>query len=480
MQQGVFVAASMLVKDLFLHRWDEDKDENGDVTAGSVAARFAGQTVEGLLGNALFMGEALSIAGNLFGERDDSPISLTGIDAITELTGDLYSVSQALFNGEEDPEEAARKLRESVIDLAGSAGNLTGLPVAQMTRYAEAVAAWVADFKAARDTDATLADIRDAPVSSSSQYDRLYTAVFENPDGEEAAAAIEKLRQLDRVKPPAKAGAAKAADGKILTELLNREAKYGSYVKDAAAARVAGDEAEQRRIRQELVDTLAGALGIDPGAKDGQRRLRTVIDKADDAIGKEVRAQMGQDSDTGATVYTPLLTALDEGGDTAAVQQVLRRAGVDDSAMRSAVVSEYKEDYLYSDEAGRAEIERRLLTLRDSWGEPYFEKSEEKDDFAEWVTDWTLQGDNESVYTDLDEALSTRNAAAAKEEIWRYMEAGKSAESIRTRISELYKKAYRYGSAAERSEIARFVLSLRGVKGEKLITTDTLRDWMRG
>ena len=282
----------------------------------------------------------------------------------------------------------------------------------------------------------------------------------------------------DALNPPAKASNAKAADGKVLIELLKREREYGAWVQSAAAARVAGNESEQRRLRQELVDVLAGALGISQTDKADARRLRTVIDKVDSAIASEVREQLGADSKTGATVYTPLLAALEDGGDVASIQTGLRRAGVDDQAMKSAVVSAYKDEYLYGSESTRKRIERQLLQLKDANGEPYFTKTRDQDDFADWVTDWTLQGLNDSVYTDLDEALATGNKAAAKEQIDRYMTAGKSADSIRNRMASLYKQEYINADSARRREIAQFLVGLRGPKGEKIITVDTLTKWI--
>ena len=180
----------------------------------------------------------------------------------------------------------------------------------------------------------------------------------------------------------------------------------------------------------------------------------------------------------GATVYTPLLTALSDGGDVKSIQAGLRRAGVDDGAIKSAVVSAYKDEYIYGDESSRQRIEQQLLKLNDAYGEPYFTKTKDQDDFADWVTDWELQGLNESVYTDLNEALATENQAAAQEQINRYMEAGKSASSIRAQIANQYKKEYLAADDARRREIAQFIMRLHGTKGERFITADTLMGWI--
>lgn len=468
---AIFVAAKMLVDDWLLHRYDREKDEEGQITPASVAGRAAGMIAENLMSNVYGLSEVWNTVANLFGGGEEEPVSLTGVDAISDLSGDLLRLHNAVTEDELDP----AKVRDRLIDLAGSVGNLTGVPVARLTRIVEGLTGWIGDISTAATSDGlNLWDVMNAPSSSASQYDRLYTAVFEEPDPEDVAAALKRLADLDELTPPAKASDAKAGDSKLLTELLKREREYGSSVQDAAAARVAGNEAQQRQIRQQLVNTLADAMGIDQNTKEGQRRLRTVINKVDGAITDEVREQMGADSKTGATVYTPLLAALEDGGDPAAAQTVLRRSGITDSNIKSAVQGVYKDEYIYGDESTRQRIERQLLQLKDANGEPYFDESE----LQGWVTDWELQGLNDSVYTDLDEALATGNKAAAKEQIDRYMTAGKSADSIRNRMASLYKQEYINADSARRREIAQFLVGLRGPKGEKIVTVDTLTKWI--
>lgn len=477
----VFIAAGILVKDLFFHKYDRWKDENGEITPQSAASYAFMQWLTNMIEIIPFADTVTSLAANAVSGGQNDPISLSGIDSIGDASLDVYRFITAIQNEDrESGDEAEREaywqnFYKRAWDASGSMLVLAGVPWGQVQRVLEAGYEWWSDLAAVKNSDGlNLWDVMNAPSSSASQYDRLYTDVFEEPDPEDAAAALKQLARLDGINPPAKASDAKAGDSKLLTELLKREREYGSSVQDAAAARVAGNEAQQRQIRQELVNTLADAMGIDQNTKEGQRRLRTVINKVDGAITDEVREQMGADSKTGATVYTPLLAALEDGGDPAAAQTVLRRAGITDSNIKSAVQGVYKDEYIYGDESTRQRIERQLLQLKDANGEPYFDEGE----LQGWVTDWELQGLNDSVYTDLDEALATGNKAAAKEQIDRYMTAGKSADSIRKRMASLYKQEYINADSARRREIAQFLVGLRGPKGEKIVTVDTLTKWI--
>lgn len=470
-QAVVYSVIAVLAGDVLLHDLDKEKDDEGKITLLSVIRRLGELTIDSAAGSVFLLQEAWSVVGNFFGIRDDDPISLTGIDAFSDLAGDLLQVNKAFTSGEMD----AFTMLDKVTDLAGSAGNLAGLPLARVKRLAEGVAGWAKDIYTAAQTDGvSLGDVITAPTSSS-QYDDLYTAAFENEDPADAQEAIEALQKLDKLNPPKKPSDAKAGDTKIISELLKREKEFGNLIQDAAAARVAGNSTQQQKLMRQLVNTLADALGIDPKTKDGQRRLTTVINKVNTAISDEVRAQMGADSSTGATIYTPVLSALETGSGLKDALTVLRRAGIQDEDIRRAVQTAYKEDYLYSDDAGRVAIENKLLSLKDANGEPYFTE----DQLAGWITDWELKGFNESVYTDLDEALRSRNRLTAQEEIFRYMNAGKSADSIHDRIVALYRDVYLAAGQAQRQELARFLVGLRGPKGEKLVSTDTLVGWIK-
>lgn len=504
--QGLVYSMIRRLIDFIFYKEDDDlRDEDGEITPGSVAMTIGFDTLKAATtDNVFLLPEAMAVLGNIVGIRNTEPVSLPGVDSLGDLSSSLLSfysywtdtaesAEKALSDAEIDSLwEALTDIKGTVsalknggisvseaidktTDLAGNVFMMMGAPVSNVKRLVEGVLGWGQDiYKTISTEGVSLGDVINAPTSSS-QYDDLYAAVFETGNPEDAADALAALEKLDKLDPPQKASDAKAGDAKILSEMLKREKEYGSLIGEAAAARVSGDSAAQEKAMRQLVDTLAGALGIDKNTSAGRRRLTTVINKVNDAISEEMKKQMGADEKTGATIYTPVLNALESGSGIAQAQKVLRRAGIGDDAIRSAVVSAYKEDYLYADEAGRKAIEAKLLKLKDADGEAYFTEKT----LSDWATDWTLKGFNDSVYTDLDEALRGKNQLTAQQEIDRYMEAGKSAGSIRDRIAALFKGEYLKADTTGRQKLAQFLLRLRGTRGEKLVTVDTLTGWIK-
>ena len=185
---AIFVAAKMLVDDWLLHRYDREKMKRGRSPRASVPAGAAGMIAENLMSNVYGLSEVWNTVANLFGGGEEEPVSLTGVDAISDLSGDLLRLHNAVTEDELDP----AKVRDRLIDLAGSVGNLTGVPVARLTRIVEGLTGWIGDISTAATSDGlNLWDVMNAPSSSASQYDRLYTAVFEEPDPEDVGRRAE-------------------------------------------------------------------------------------------------------------------------------------------------------------------------------------------------------------------------------------------------------------------------------------------------
>ena len=196
---ALYVVATLFVKDLLLHRYDRDKDENGKITPASVARRVGRETAMNLMENIPFVDIGMSLL-----QGDSDPISLSGIDSIADAADDARKLVSDLLNEDRTSKDAQarqdywNRLAEQAFDTLESGLNLAGVPFGQFNRWRESVMGWIGDISTAANSDGlNLWDVMNAPKSSASQYDRLYTDVFEEPDAEDAAKALERLADLD-------------------------------------------------------------------------------------------------------------------------------------------------------------------------------------------------------------------------------------------------------------------------------------------
>lgn len=90
-----------------------------------------------------------------------------------------------------------------------------------------------------------------------------------------------------------------------------------------------------------------------------------------------------------------------------------------------------------------------------------------------------LKGDNASVTDDLVEAVDSRDAGAVQEEYDRLAKAGKSATTLKSKITETAKPEYLAGSDADRQQMEEMLLGLTDAEGNALYTEKTFDTWTR-
>ena len=89
-----------------------------------------------------------------------------------------------------------------------------------------------------------------------------------------------------------------------------------------------------------------------------------------------------------------------------------------------------------------------------------------------------LKGDNASVTDDLVEAVDSRDAGAVQEEYDRLAKAGKSATTLKSKITETAKPEYLAGSDADRQQMEEMLLALKDADGEELYTEKNFAQWV--
>ena len=95
------------------------------------------------------------------------------------------------------------------------------------------------------------------------------------------------------------------------------------------------------------------------------------------------------------------------------------------------------------------------------------------------LADKLLKGDNSSATDDLVEAVDSWDASAVQEEYDRLAKAGKSATTLKSKITETAKPEYLAGSDADRQQMETMLLALVDADGKALYTEKTFAQWVK-
>ena len=370
-QTAVF-ALMKIGADFLLHRWDREQDENGDITALSMAKRFAGLYTESAAGNFLYGSELYALANNAIQGKDYDVVSATNISAVNDLATSVLKLERLLKKdtSEMDEDELKAhhaKVQAAWVSVAEYGLSVKGVPAANVEKIVEAFKGYAGDVeKAAKGEGFSFSSL---PASATGQYDRLYNAI-QSGDSEEAKAALGKLEAMGK------------DEKTISAQLKNRLKKYSPEVEQAAKARNAGNDRERQAVTVQLIRDLYEAMGIREGVKADADKRAAVIDLVTGAIDQKADSLLAGDKDR--TVWSDLTDALDGGRRKDVQEEIdrLRRAGKEDDAIRSKITAAAKEEYLAGNDRDRARIEELLLSLTKADGTAMYEEKT----FAQWVS----------------------------------------------------------------------------------------------
>lgn len=374
-QTAVF-ALMKIGADFLLHRWDKERDENGDITAASVGKRFFDLYTESAAGNFLYGAEIYSVISNAASGADYDVVSATNISAVNDLFAAFVKTAKLLRTdtGEMSEEELAahhQKLNKAVLKDIQCGLELYGVPAANIRKVMQAFEGYWEDAQAIGRGEGF--SFSSTPSSATGQYDRLYNAI-QSGDSEEAAAAMKKLEQMNKT-------------DKVDSELARRLKQYDADVLAAAEARNAGKTRAEEKARQAVFEKLREGLGVAPatdrakGKADAARRaqLIDVVNKAVDGKADELLAGSKDGS-----IYDALLDEVENGRAKDAQEELdrLMTAGKDKGSIKSKITEAVKEEYLAGSDGDREKLEKKLLALEDADGNPLYEEK----NFAQWVS----------------------------------------------------------------------------------------------
>ena len=375
-QTAVF-ALMKIGADFLLHRWDKERDENGDITAASVGKRFFDLYTESAAGNFLYGAEIYSVISNAASGADYDVVSTTNISAVNDLFAAFAKTAKLLRTdtGEMSEEELAahhQKLNKAVLKDIQCGLELYGVPAANIRKVMQAFEGYWEDAQAIGRGEGF--SFSSAPSSATGQYDRLYNAI-QSGDREEAAAAMKKLEQMRKE--------GKVKELKVDSQLKTRLKKYDADILEAAKAQNAGKEKAAETARKAAFRKLLE--GLDVRSKDSARRtelVNVVTGAVNEKANELLLAEKGRDKD--ASVYADLLDEVENGRveDVQAEIGRLLTAGKDKGSIKDKITEAVKEEYLAGSDGDREKLEKKLLALEDADGNPLYEEK----NFAQWVS----------------------------------------------------------------------------------------------
>lgn len=231
---------------------------------------------------------------------------------------------------------------------------------------------------------------------------------------------------------------------------------------------------------RKIVEAVKGYYGdLENLAHGGQFSFNSVPQSATGQYDRLYNAYAGGDSDE-AKAAVEKLNAMVEAGTIAEnkmYSQLKSRLVKYDVRVRQAA-----EEQNAGNDQKRYELENEMIEqLSEVLGLPKGKRGDVVDcvtGAVNQLAEKQLKGDNASVTDDLVEAVDSWDAGAVQEEYDRLAKAGKSATTLKSKITETAKPEYLAGSDADRQQMEKMLLALKDADGEELYTEKNFAQWV--
>lgn len=232
---------------------------------------------------------------------------------------------------------------------------------------------------------------------------------------------------------------------------------------------------------RKIVEAVKGYYGdLENLAHGGQFSFNSVPQSATGQYDRLYNAYAGGDSDE-AKAAVEKLNAMVEAGTIAEnkmYSQLKSRLVKYDVRVRQAA-----EEQNAGNDQKRYELENEMIEqLSEVLGLPKGKRGDVVDcvtGAVNQLAETQLKGDNASVTDDLVEAVDSWDAGAVQEEYDRLAKAGKSATTLKSKITETAKPEYLAGSDADRQQMEEMLLALKDADGKELYTEKNFAQWVK-
>ena len=227
---------------------------------------------------------------------------------------------------------------------------------------------------------------------------------------------------------------------------------------------------------RKIVEAVQGyAEDIENLAHGGTFSFNSVPQSATGQYDRLYNAYASGDSDE-AKAAVEKLTEMGKGEDV--YKQLKTRLVKYDANVKAAAEAQNA-----GDDQKRYELEMQMIEqMSDALGLPKGKRGDVVDcvtGAVNQLADKLLKGDNSSATDDLVEAVDSWDASAVQEEYDRLSKAGKSASTLKGKITETAKPEYLAGSDADRQQMENMLLALVDADGKALYTEKTFQQWKK-
>ena len=227
---------------------------------------------------------------------------------------------------------------------------------------------------------------------------------------------------------------------------------------------------------RKIVEAVQGYVGdIENLANGGTFSFNSVPQSATGQYDRLYNAYASGDSDE-AKAAAEKLNEMGKGEDV--YKQLKTRLVKYDANVKAAAEAQNA-----GDDQKRYELEMQMIEqLSDALGLPKGKRGDVVDcvtGAVNQLADKLLKGDNSSATDDLVEAVDSWDASAVQEEYDRLAKAGKSASTLKGKITETAKPEYLAGSDADRQQMETMLLALVDADGKALYTEKTFAQWVK-
>ena len=227
---------------------------------------------------------------------------------------------------------------------------------------------------------------------------------------------------------------------------------------------------------RKIVEAVQGYVGdIENLANGGKFSFNSVPQSATGQYDRLYNAYASGDSDE-AKAAVEKLNEMGKGEDV--YKQLKTRLVKYDANVKAAAEAQNA-----GDDQKRYELEMQMIEqMSDALGLPKGKRGDVVDcvtGAVNQLADKLLKGDNSSATDDLVEAVDSWDASAVQEEYDRLAKAGKSASTLKGKITETAKPEYLAGSDADRQQMETMLLALVDADGKALYTEKTFAQWVK-